>query len=236
MLIDFLKSNLFIQNLISFIFTKIPFVLEHNLGKYLALKKAFYLTALDNVHGDYLEFGVFTGSSFLCALRAHKNLSYIGNIETSFYGFDSFEGFGKTKEYDKHPFYIDQIFKVDSKKIINEIYKHAKGLKIKIVKGYFDETIKSKDCKKDFNIDKIRCMLIDCDLKDATKTALQFSCNSLQQGTIIILDDFYSFKGDPAKGVAGAFNEFCKDNPSLQFRKLFYYGYGGIAYILSEIK
>jgi hypothetical protein len=236
MLIDFLKSNLFVQNLISWIFTKIPFVLEHNLGKYLALKKAFYLTALDNVDRDYLEFGVFTGSSFICALRTHRNLSYIGNIETNFYGFDSFEGFGKIKEHDKHLFYIDRIFKVDSKKIINEIHKRAKGLNVKIVKGYFDETIKNKNCKKDFNINKIRCMLIDCDLKDATKIALEFSRDSLQQGTVIILDDFYSFKGASNKGVAGAFNEFCQDNPGLQFRKIFDYGYGGAAYILSEIK
>ncbi len=53
---------------------------------------------------------------------------------------------------------------------------------------------------------------------------------------VIILDDFYSFKGASNKGVAGAFNEFCQDNPGLLFRKVFDYGYGGVAYILSEIK
>lgn len=232
---NFLKSNLFFQNIVSWIVTKIPVVLEHNLGKYNAIKKAFYLTALDKLEGDYLEFGVFTGSSFICALRTHKSLSYLGKINTGFYGFDSFEGFGKVKEYDKHPFYIDNIFSIDSKKIINEIYKHGKGININIVKGFFDETIKNKDPKKDFNINRIRCVLIDCDLKESTRLALDFCTNSLQPGTIIVLDDFFSFKGDESKGVAGAFNEFCRKNQRLKFRKIFDYGYGGVAFIVSEI-
>ena len=50
-----------------------------------------------------------------------------------------------------------------------------------------------------------------------------------------MLDDFFSFKGDESKGVAGAFNEFCQKNQSLKLRKIFDYGYGGVAYILSEI-
>lgn len=236
MLIEFLKSNLFIQSIISSIITKIPFVLEHNLAKYFAIKKAFYLTALDKTEGDYLEFGVFTGSSFICALKTDRHLSYLGKLNTNFYGFDSFEGFGKVEEHDKHPFYIDNIFKTNYKKTIKEIQKNAKKQNTQIIKGYFKDTIHNKDCKKDLNIAKIRCILIDCDLKDSTKISLDFSRNSLQAGTIIILDDFYSFKGDPSKGVAGAFNEFCINNPTIQFRKIFDYGYGGTAYIVSEIK
>ena len=236
MLIEFLKSNLFIQNLISSIITRIPFVLEHNLGKYMAIKKALYLTALDGTHGDYLEFGVFTGSSFTCAIKTHRRLKYLGKLETSFYGFDSFEGFGDIKEDDKHPFYLNSIFKVNSKKVINEIYKHSRDYNVKIVKGYFNETILNKDCKKDFDIQKTRCVLFDCDLKDSTKIALNFCLSSLQQGTILIFDDFFSFKGNPSKGVAGAFYEFCEANKNFTFRKVFDYGYGGSAYILSETK
>ena len=234
MLINFLKSNLFVQNIISFVITKIPFVLEHNLAKYMAIKKALYLTALDNVDGDYLEFGVFTGSSFICAMRTHRNLKYLGEIKTCFYGFDSFEGFGEVKEYDKHSFYINNIFKVNSKKIIKEIYRHSEELDVKIIKGFFNETLLNKDCKKDFNVNKIRCMLIDCDLKDAAELALNFSVSSLQLGSILILDDYFSFRGNPDKGVAGAFNKFCQNNQNIKFRRIFDYGYGGVAYIVSE--
>ena len=84
------KSIFVIQDVLSWAITKIPFVLEHNISKYFAIKKAFYLTALENLQGDYYEFGVFTGSSFVCAMRSHNNLSYLGKIETSFFGFDSF--------------------------------------------------------------------------------------------------------------------------------------------------
>lgn len=235
-LIEWLKSNLFVQNLVSFIYTRIPAFLEHNLGKYHAIKKAFYLTALDGIDGDYLEFGVFTGSSFVCALRAHRRLKYLGDLKTNFYGFDSFEGFGQLKDYDRHPFYISSIFKVNADQIIKNIYKKGRGLNVKIIKGFFNQTIGGKDCQKDFAINKIRCIFIDCDLKDSTREALNFSASGFQPGTILLFDDFFSFKGDSAKGVAGAFSDFCQNNPSLRFRKVFDYGYGGVAYILSEIK
>ena len=234
--INFVKATPFFQNLISSIVTKVPAFFDHNVAKFIALKKAFFLTALDKIQGDYLEFGVFTGSSFVCAMKSHRSCQKIGNVKTDFYGFDSFKGFGKVADHDRHNFYTDDIFKVNGDKVIKNIYRNGRGLMVKIVKGFFEDTIADKDCRKDFNINKIRCVLIDCDLKGPTWLALNFLKNGLQQGTIIVLDDFFSFGGDTTRGVAGAFFEFCQNNPQLHFRRIFDYGYGGVAYVLSEIK
>ena len=92
MLINFIKNNLFIQNLVGKIHSIIPPVVSHNLAKYEALKKAMYQTALEHTTGDYLEFGVFTGSSFNYAMQINRKLKYLGDMQTSFYGFDSFKG------------------------------------------------------------------------------------------------------------------------------------------------
>lgn len=235
-LIRFLKNNLFIQSIISWAATKIPFILEHNLGKYQAIKKALYLTALDGTSGDYLEFGVFTGSSFICALRAYRRLRSLYPGTTAFYGFDSFEGFGAVSEHDRHPFYRSDVFKTDAHRIIREIKKKSRGLSVQIIPGFFDQTLRGKNCRSNFGIGRIRCILIDCDLKDPTTLALDFSASGLQVGTIIIFDDFFSFKGDSTKGVAGAFFEFCQKNPHMCFRRIFDYGYGGTAYIVSEMR
>src|ERR1035438_4633356 len=118
MLIDFLKNNLFFQNTASYVHSKIPSMVEHNWQKYGALKKAFHLTAMEHLEGDYLEFGVFTGSSFVFAMRIHRQLKFVADLPTKFYGFDSFSGFGKVTEGDRHPLYLDSIFKVDEKKVI----------------------------------------------------------------------------------------------------------------------
>ena len=71
-LINIIKNNLIIQNLASSIISLIPPYLHFTLAKYLALKKAFLITAQDDTRGSYLEFGVFTGSTFNHAMKFFK--------------------------------------------------------------------------------------------------------------------------------------------------------------------
>jgi hypothetical protein len=41
------------------------------------LNKIFYYAAVEGIEGDYLEFGVYTGSSFVCAMKCcKKNFKY----------------------------------------------------------------------------------------------------------------------------------------------------------------
>ena len=73
-LLKILKKNLFIQNFVASIISFIPPYLEFSVAKYLAIKKAMYITAHDATNGSYLEFGVFTGSSFNFAMKANKKI------------------------------------------------------------------------------------------------------------------------------------------------------------------
>jgi len=234
-LIQFLKSSFFLSNLASWSMTKIPAVVEHNVEKYWAIKKAFFITALEHLEGDYLEFGVFTGGSFVCALRAHRSLRFLGEIETKFYGFDSFSGFGKVSEDDKHPFYQNSTFSVNEEKVVKNIKKRAGDLPVQIVSGYFEDTLRGKTAQS-LGVRKARVVLIDCDLKEPTILSLDFLAPVLQEGTIVIMDDFFSYKGSESRGVAGGFSEFCKKNPDILWRKICDYGYGGVAYIVSSKK
>ena len=61
------------QNIAATIISIIPPYLENSLAKYLAIKKAFYITAHDKTTGNYLEFGVFTGSFLILQLKQTKN-------------------------------------------------------------------------------------------------------------------------------------------------------------------
>ena len=143
-LLNLIKKNLFIQNFFATIVSKIPPYLEFSIGKYTAIKKAMYITAHDKTKGSYVEFGVFTGSSFNFAMKINKNLdSLLGNSDCNFVGFDSFEGFGAIKEEDKHPMFKDDTFSVDEKKVLSNIKKCSKGQDYQIIKGFYDKTIKN---------------------------------------------------------------------------------------------
>ena len=78
-------------------------------------------------------------------------------------------------------------------------------------------------------------VLIDCDLKESTRLALEFIRPSIQEGTIILFDDYVFFKGNVDKGEYGAFNEFQKKYPKILFRRIFDYGYGSRAFIAYKI-
>ena len=144
-LIKIIKKFLFIQNITASIIAKIPPYLEFTVGKYLAIKKALYITAHDKTLGSYIEFGIFTGSSFNFAMKANKSLD--GLFEKSdcdFIGFDSFEGFGKIQESDNHPRFKDDTFAVDEKKILSNIKRNSKNQKFQIIKGFYKDTLLKK--------------------------------------------------------------------------------------------
>ena len=235
-LLKLIKKNLFIQNFVASIVLLVPAYLEFTVGKYLAIKKALYITAHDATHGSYLEFGVFTGSSFNFAMKVNKKIEKLGygDMNCEFIGFDSFKGFGDVKKNDEHPNFRSHVFSVNEKKVLENINKNAKKQKYRIIKGFYQDTIANKTTK-DLKIDKARVVMIDCDLKEPTRLALEFIKPAIQEGSIILFDDFAFFKGNEDKGECGAFNDFRKKYPEILFRRIFDYGYGSRAFIAYKI-
>jgi len=212
----------------------IPPVVSHNLAKYEAIKKGMYQTALEHTNGDYLEFGVFTGSSFNYAMQMNRKLQYLGDMHTSFYGFDSFKGFGEKDVDDEHPFFKDDIFSINEKKVKKNIKKFSRGANYRLIDGFFEDSIKGKDIKE-FNIEKSRLVLIDCDLRAPTEIALEFIKSSIQEGTIILFDEYNCYKGNVNKGEYIAFEKFKSGLYGFGFRRIFDYGYSGRAFIAFKI-
>ena len=235
-LLSFKKNNLFIQNFFSSLVVLIHPFLENTLSKYTAIKKAMFMNYHDNTFGDYLEFGVFTGSSFNFAMKINKKMEKIfkRKIDTQFIGFDSFDGFGEIKPHDENPSFKNSFFKVNKKKIIRNIEKNSKKQNFKLIEGFYQQTLKNKNTN-DYGINKSRIIMIDCDLKESTTLALNFAKPSLQEGTIIIFDDFNFYKGNRNKGEFGAFEDFKNQNPNIIFRRVFDYGYSGRAFIISSV-
>ena len=235
-LLSFIKNNLFIQNFFSSLVASIHPFLENTLSKYTAIKKAMFMNYHDNILGDYLEFGVFTGSSFNFAMKINRKMEKIfkRKIDTQFIGFDSFDGFGEIKPIDENPSFKNIFFKVDKKKVFKNIKKNSKNQRYKLIEGFYQQTIKDKN-PNDYGIGKSRLIMIDCDLKESTSIALNFAKHSLQEGTIIIFDDFNFYKGNKNKGEFGAFEDFKNQNPDIKFRKIFDYGYSGRTFIVTSL-
>ena len=70
----------------------------NNLELVKAYRKIFFYINFENIEGDYLEFGVYEGSSMISAFYANKSTAKVDGIVITkkppgrkFIGFDSFE-------------------------------------------------------------------------------------------------------------------------------------------------
>ncbi len=228
--LEFLQT--WASNLISYINP----VVIHNLEKYYAIKKAFYLSLIEDIEGDYIEFGVFEGSSFTHAIRCYRDLyKYIPKgleKKTRFFGFDSFAGFGELDSNDIHPFYVDEQFTTSYDHVSRRISRVSKGIDFKLVEGFLEETLQV--LPREYGIKNARIIFIDTDTMSSAAHALTFCQSLIGIGTILILDDYYSYKGSKSKGVAGAFSTFI-ENTGYSFREIFSYGMGGKVLICNSI-
>ena len=195
------------------------------------IKNVMWLCELEKIQGAYFEFGVYNGTSLFAAMKCHLNLK--SNKKTKFYGFDSFDdGFKYFVEEDKHNFFKEGDF-VSSYNRVKKRFSKYKN--VSLIKGYFEETVKDKNVYELFENEKCAIIFIDCDLMNPSIIALDFIKPILQIGSIIIIDDYWSYKANQSLGVAGAFNKFLNDNQKIKVRRYFNYGIGGTLFIIENL-
>jgi len=189
------------------------------------------------IEGDYLEFGVFKGESFIeaykrlwhskrkWAFKEHSGVAYSNNksrnisnkpvIDRRFIAFDSFEGLPELTDIDlsgeggrfekgRYDCTEDNFLKnlANNGVDINEVIT---------VPGYYEDSL-TQGLKDKLNIQKSAIVMIDCDLYSSTKSVLEFITNLIGDGTILIFDDWFSYKGSPNHGEQKACNEWLEKN------------------------
>ncbi|NCN08292.1 MAG: hypothetical protein GW938_00455 [Leptospira sp.] len=210
-----------------------------------ALYKAWGHIISNNIKGSYYEFGVYRGDSLYESLRIYndyrewisgqkhsseewrRKINYYS--EHKFYAFDTFEGMPENDE-GHHAFqkgtFMGEIDLVKSK--IETINKYGT---IEYVKGEYGNVKKTeKDRIKEF--DKVAIANIDCDLCISTIDALEIIKGKLQQGCILMMDDWYQFEADNKKGQRKATKEFLIKNKNISLEDYIIYGHIGKAFIV----
>jgi hypothetical protein len=193
--------------------------------------------AIDYVHhnkleGDYLEFGVSVGYSFVAAYH-FAQLRHLKSMK--FYAFDSFEGLPEITGADEQGFreYRKGQFACDIDKFKGTISKKGVDFsKIGIVPGWYDKVL-NKETKKKLPITKASIVFMDCGLYESTVPVLNFITDYLQNGTVLIFGDWFCHRGDPNRGQQRAFKEWSKRNPSIrtaEFQKFHWHGNSFIVY------
>lgn len=181
-------------------------------------KAAIRFIDYELIEGDIFEFGVYSGRSLALLSYFHelsKRSIHKINFTRNIVGFDSFEGLPET---DGHPRWKKNLFNVNhsshplsklgdkiTDQTVYELFKLF-SLQSPILQiGTFDKTVTHDNMAK-FN--KAALIHIDCDIYQSTKTVLDGIVNHLQEGTLLLFDDWFHFKGNKDKGEQKAFFEF----------------------------
>ena len=185
------------------------------------------------IPGDYLEFGVYLGTTFSYACR---RLSYFKGMK--FFAFDSFEGLPKPKGIDALNGYSSHFheheFLCSEEDFIANLKRENINLdRVRIVKGWYDQTLKPENAKS-YGFDKIAAAWIDCDLYESTVPVLQFITLHLSVGSVILFDDWRCFRNLPDFGQQRACREWLSKNSKISLYELFTFGWHGIAFTVGS--
>lgn len=194
------------------------------------LHRVMRLASLYELRGDYLEFGVDTGKSFTAAYHIAQKYNL---PSMKFYAFDSFQGLPESKGVDKE---VEQ-FKKGEYACSEEQFREnlrKKGVdmaKVTTVPGWYDNTLNDAT-KKKLPLKSAAVVWIDCDLYESTVPVLNFLTDYAQDGTILIFDDWFCFRGNPGRGEQRAFREWLERNPSITASEYYKHGFWGNSFIL----
>jgi|TARA_B100000315_G_scaffold67346_1_gene61179 hypothetical protein len=180
--------------------------------------------------GDYLEFGVWEGKSFVYAYNLVKRYS----LDMKLYAFDSFKGLPAITDEDART----GIFKEGDYFCSEEQFRKNLELanvdldKVTIVSGFYDQTLTPAMLTK-LSIKRASVVFIDCDLYQSALSALDSITDIITNGTILIFDDWFCYGGDPMAGEIRATNEWLARNPQLNLLQYRKFGIDGNSFIVN---
>lgn len=179
-------------------------------------------SVMNNVDGDYHEFGVFEGRSFIRCANAYKALlpqeSY---KKMSFWAYDSFEGLPET-----HDKYAPKHFKKGAYAAPEQLFVKnvtAAGVnkeQIKTVRGFYDKSLTQELADKTFSDRKIAATYIDCDIYESAMPIFDYITKGIQVGTVIIIDDWVRHHTHPNHGMQRAFHEWKEKHPNFKMNQI----------------
>lgn len=159
--------------------------------------------------GSYciFEFGVLNGESITEIIRLLR-----GDL-TKVYGFDTFEGIPALEESDLDhnlvmPSFAEGNYRSSDYEYVRQFIIGATDFpssQLHLLKGDFRQTLKEFEAPPATLFPLI--FHIDCDIYSSSLVALEFVEKYAQDGSWLLLDDYWCYRGNPKMGQRRAFEE-----------------------------
>jgi O-methyltransferase len=182
------------------------------LGEPIFYAEIMKYAEFNKLQGDYAEFGVYKGASFIASYNAAAPLRL---SQMRFFAFDSFRGLpSPVNPHDAEPFRAGAF--AASAGTFEKALKRARVNleRVVIVPGWFNEALSSK-VKIEYELTRVAIAWIDCDLYESTVPVLEFLVEVLEEGAILVFRDWYCYHGDRNQGEQRAVKEWLARYPDV---------------------
>ena len=153
--------------------------------------------------GDYYEFGLYRGYTFWYAQHAADRA---GLATMRFFGFDSFAGLPEIKGEDhKAGIFIPGDYGCTRDEVEKQLTEHGfDWSRATLTEGFFDASL-TPETRQALGAGPASLVMVDCDLYQSTVPVLAFLADLLQDGTVVLFDDWYCFREADDQGEPRAF-------------------------------
>ncbi len=183
--------------------------------------------------GDYYEFGLFRGYTFW---QAQKTASELGLSDMRFFGFDSFTGLPDVTGPDA---VTDEFHKGDYACGVAQVRRllDQHGIdwsRSTLIPGLYHESLRP-ELRLRYQMRPLALALIDCDLYNSTVPVLKFLDDFLQDGSILLFDDWNCFQASNDHGERRAFKEYLDARPYWCPDPYISFGWHGQGFIMNHV-
>jgi hypothetical protein len=219
-------------------------------GANACINTAVRFICWNQVPGDYLEFGCYSASTFCLAHRlfASTRASVAEQLNDAdkgrflqdkprFFAFDSFEGLPESERADHHP-YLPMHWKKHSYAMTQADFESKlseEGVdlaEVQVVKGWYQTTL-TNETKRAIGLRRASLVHIDCDYYESAILALNFITDLIDDGTVVVFDDYNFYRGSSQLGERRAFSEWLAKNPAVTATELARCDFDKVAFFLN---
>ena len=216
------------------------------IGAHGCLQTGASFVAWNQVDGDYLEFGVYRGGSFIAAFQAiEKNRRNVGSANRGsselsqwlakrprFFAFDSFAGL-PGGEAERQSDYGEGAYACTEDMFRRNVQEAGVDMaRVVTVPGMYDKSL-TPAVKAQHGLRQAAMVMIDCDLNESTVPVLDFITDLVGQGTILVFHDWFRFKGSPQQGEQRACREWLQRNPQFELIEYWREGPQAVAFLVN---
>lgn len=199
-----------------------------------AIRQAFETSRQDadakHFDGDYYEFGVFRGGTFLAASRVLDDLGLSG---TALYGFDSFEGLPQPEGIDSTDTrFFEGQFACSRAEVERNLSSNGMNMeRAVLIEGFYEESL-TETLRQAHPFRPVAVALLDCDYYSSTKTALDWLQPYMRAGSVLLFDDWYSYGKTGELGQPKAYADWLAENPQFRSGDFCEFQHNGRGFIL----